>query len=183
MFYHSGLLLLLLDTSMIGGQTTQDNRKASEDESIRVKNESAQQELDKTFITEGPNTTYEDSAHYAHCHEETLKQYGRLCWEAFNDSMSKLGKEDWCNMEMVIRNYHKLDECMEYICSMLGCFYPNRVMEQLFVDIHQQFFTHCNNEEDLPDAPAGVVLVSTLLPILLIPFIVYIVVWKSSLRD
>ncbi|XP_016092560.1 receptor activity-modifying protein 1 isoform X1 [Sinocyclocheilus grahami] len=193
MLYLSGLLLLLLDLSMICGQMTQDNRTAFEDERIRVKNESVQQELDKSFSTERPNVTYEDKENfqtsqdfqisYSHCHEEMLKNYGGQCWEIFNDSMSELGKENWCNMEMVIRNYHKLTECIEFICSALGCFYPNRVVEQLFVRIHQQYFSSCNNEEDLPDAPAGVVLVSTLLPILLIPFIVFIVVWKSSLRD
>lgn len=87
------------------------------------------------------------------------------------------------SLSSMSRNYLKLTDCMEYICSLLGCFFPNRVVEQLFVRIHQQYFSLCNNEEDLSDAPAGVVLVSTLLPILLIPFIVYIVVWKSSLRD
>ncbi len=87
------------------------------------------------------------------------------------------------SLSSMSRNYLKLTDCMENICSLLGCFFPNRVVEQLFVRIHQQYFSLCNNEEDLSDAPAGVVLVSTLLPILLIPFIVYIVVWKSSLRD
>lgn len=171
---------------MICGQTTQDNRTAFEDESIRVKNESVQQDLDKSFSTERPNVTHEDSdfqIRYGHCHEEALKHFVGECLEIFNHNMSELGKENWCNMEMVIRNYHKLSECVEFVCSVLGCFYPNRVVEQLFVRIHQQYFSPCNNEEDLPDAPAGVVLVSTLLPILLIPFIVYIVVWKSSLRD
>ncbi|KAF4095614.1 hypothetical protein G5714_023217 [Onychostoma macrolepis] len=176
---------------MICGQTTQDNRTAFEDESIRVKNESVQQELDKLFSTERPNVTQDDEnfqtqdfqIRYGHCQEELLKHYGGQCWEIFNDSMSELGKENWCNMEKVIRNYHRLTVCVEYVCSLYGCFYPNRVVEQLFVRIHQQYFSPCNNEEDLPDAPAGVVLVSTLLPILLIPFIVYIVVWKSSLRD
>lgn len=65
---------------------------------------------------------------------------------------------------------------------LAGCFYPNRVVEHLFMKIHQQYFSSCNNEEDLSDAPPGVVLVATLLPIALIPFIVYIVVWKSSLK-
>uniref|UniRef100_A0A8C1QG46 Si:ch73-334d15.2 n=1 Tax=Cyprinus carpio TaxID=7962 RepID=A0A8C1QG46_CYPCA len=170
MLYLSGLLLLLLDSSMICGQTTQDNRTAFE---------------------ERPNVTYEDNEnfqtqgfqHYSHCHEDMLMPFSGQCWESFHDSMSELGKENWCNMEMVIRNYNKLTECIEYVCSLATCFYPNPVVEQLFVRIHRQYFSSCNNEEDLTDAPAGVVLISTLLPILLIPFIVYIVVWKSSLRD
>ncbi|XP_059381096.1 receptor activity-modifying protein 2-like [Carassius carassius] len=171
MLHLSGLLLLLLDPSMICGQTTQDNRIVFE---------------------ERPNVTYEDNENfqtqdsqisYSHCHEEDLKYNVGWCWESFNESMSELSKDNWCNMEIVIRNYNKLTECIEYECNLLECFYPNHVVEELFVRIHQQYFSSCNNEEDLPDAPAGVVLISTLLPILLIPFIVYIVVWKSSLRD
>ncbi|XP_073687225.1 receptor activity-modifying protein 1 [Garra rufa] len=192
MFFLSGLLLLLLDLSVIGGQTKQDNKTAIEDESIRVKNESVQQELNKLLSTERPGVVYESDENfqtqgfqvrYSHCYEELLNQYGEACWYLFNDSMSELGEENWCNMDMVIRNYNKLTECMELVSSSLRCFYPNRVVEQLFVRIHQQYFILCRNEEDLSDAPAGVVLVSTLLPIILLSFIVYIVVWKSSLRD
>ncbi|XP_052452219.1 receptor activity-modifying protein 1 isoform X1 [Carassius gibelio] len=171
MLHLSGLLLLLLDPSMICGQTMQDYR---------------------IVLEERHNVTYEDNEnfqnqdspiHYSYCHEEVLNYYGGLCWEIFNVNMSELGKDNWCNMEMVIRNYNMLTECVENVCYALKCFYPNHVMEELFVRIHQQYFSSCNNEEDLPDAPAGVVLISTLLPILLIPFIVYIVIWKSSLRD
>ncbi|XP_016146871.1 uncharacterized protein [Sinocyclocheilus grahami] len=174
------------------GQMTQDNRTAFEDESIRVKNESVQQELNTFFNKERPNVTYEDNEdfqtqdvqiRFGHCHEEMLKDYGRNCSQIFSEIMSELGEENWCNREMVIRYYSSLTMCMEVISHMSGCFYPNRVVEQLFVRIHQQYFSLCSNEEDLLDAPAGVVLVATLLPILLIPFIVYTVVWKSSLRD
>ncbi|KAI2648799.1 Receptor activity-modifying protein 1 [Labeo rohita] len=176
MFYLPGLLLLLLDPSVFGGQTRQDNITAIEDESIRVKNESVQQELNKSL-----NADFQ--TRYHHCHEDVLKVLGEYCRQIFSSNMSELGEENWCNMEMVIRHYNKLDQCMDFVSTELDCFYPNRVTEQLFVRIHQQYFSHCSNEEDLSDAPAGVVLVSTLLPILLLPFIVYIVVWKSSLRD
>ncbi|KAK2870368.1 hypothetical protein QQF64_021666 [Cirrhinus molitorella] len=204
MFHLSGLLLLLLDPSVIGGQMTQDNKTAFEgqmtqdnktafeDETITVKNESVQQKPDTFLNTERPDVMYESNENfqtqeyqkpYFPCNEEDLEDYGGKCRINFNESMSELGKENWCNMEMVIRNYNKLTECMETESFLSGCFYPNRVVEQLFVKIHQQYFSLCSNEEDLSDAPAGVVLVSTLLPILLLPFIVYIVVWKSSLRD
>lgn len=111
-----------------------------------------------------------------------MKDYCRNCSEIFSEVMSELGEENWCIMEIVIRYYNQLTVCMDIVSSLSDCFYPNRVVEQEFVKIHQQYFSLCSNEQDLLDAPAGVVLVSTLLPILLIPFIVYIVVWKSSLR-
>ncbi|XDV47886.1 hypothetical protein PO909_017429 [Leuciscus waleckii] len=191
MFYLSGLLLLLLDSSLTCGQMTQDNRTASGDKSLRVQTENTQKELNVSLSKETYNVTYEDNEGfqnqdflYSHCYEELLKNYTEdLCCVTFNYNMSALGKENWCNMDMVIRSYNKLTECMELVSSVLRCYYPNRVVEQLFVRIHQQYFSLCSDEEDLSDAPAGVVLVATLLPILLIPFIVYVVVWKSSLRD
>ncbi|XP_052398129.1 receptor activity-modifying protein 3 isoform X2 [Carassius gibelio] len=182
MFYLFGLLLLLLDPSMICGQTTQDNRTEFEDESIRVKNESVQQELNNYLNTENfQNQSFQKR--FSHCREEKLKDYCRNCSEIFSEVMSEIGGENWCIMEIVIRYYNQLTVCMDIVSSLSDCFYPNHVVEQEFVKIHQQYFSLCRNEEDLLDAPAGVVLVSTLLPILLIPFIVYIVVWKSSLRD
>ncbi|XP_051538029.1 receptor activity-modifying protein 2-like isoform X2 [Myxocyprinus asiaticus] len=175
------------------GQTTQDNRTAFEDESLRVKIENAKHALNKSFDTEKSNGTYEDQEDfqnqesfykYSHCDEESLKIYGEiLCWANFNTSMSIVGEENWCNMEMVVRSYNMLTECLELTSKSFMCYYPNVVVEQLFVRIHQHYFRFCSDEEDLPDAPAEVVLAATLLPILLIPFIVYIVVWKSSLRD
>ncbi|KAK9953034.1 hypothetical protein ABG768_017060 [Culter alburnus] len=197
MLYLSGLLLLLLDPSLICGQMTQDNRTAVEDESLRVKTENAQKELNESLNEDTNNSTYKNNVtesneilqqqdfhhSYNHCYEEDLMYYGQLCCEFFNINMSALGKENWCNMEMVIRSYNQLTACLEQLSTLLGCFYPNHVVEQIFITIHQQYFSSCSSEEDLADAPAGFVLVATLLPILLIPFIVYIVVWKSSLRD
>nr|XP_055038638.1 receptor activity-modifying protein 2-like [Misgurnus anguillicaudatus] len=167
----SGVFLLLLDASLICGQnTTHENKTAFED----------------------GNSTYEDQENFQnqeryhvfnYCFEEALRQYGQFyCWAKFNESMILLGEENWCNVKMIVRSYHELTDCLETSSSMCSCYYPNHVVEQLFVMIHKQYFHSCSDEE-LPDAPAGVVLTATLLPIVLIPFMVYIVVLKSSLRD
>ncbi|XP_056594675.1 receptor activity-modifying protein 1-like [Triplophysa dalaica] len=110
-------------------------------------------------------------------------EYGGYCRVNFNANMTELGVDNWCNVEMIVRSYHELTKCLETMSMFAECFYPNRVVEGLFVAIHQQYFHSCNDEDELPDAPAEVVLAATLLPIIIIPFIVYIVVWKSSLRD
>ncbi|XP_056307217.1 receptor activity-modifying protein 2-like [Danio aesculapii] len=139
-------------------------------------------------ITQDNNTVFEESfqdqytQYHYHCYEQELEELGEFCWEVFDESMNIINKENWCNMEMVLRSYSHLTECMDNSSMLAGCFYPNHVVEHLFMKIHQQYFSSCNNEEDLSDAPPGVVLVATLLPIALIPFIVYIVVWKSSLK-
>ncbi|XP_051969941.1 receptor activity-modifying protein 1-like isoform X2 [Xyrauchen texanus] len=175
------------------GQRTQDNRTAFEDESQRVKIKDAKQALNESIDTEGHDGIFEEQEDFqdqdsifkfSHCDEGNLKMFGEeYCLDSFHKNMSIYGEENWCNMEMVVRSYHKLTECLEIVSKFVSCYYPNVVVEQLFVRIHQHYFHLCSDEEDLPDAPAEVVLAATLLPILLIPFIVYIVVWKSSLRD
>lgn len=170
MFYLSGLLVFLLDLSVSCGQTTRENITAFEGQ-----------------ITQDNNTVFEETfqdqnLQYRRCDEQLLMNYGDYCWAVFSDNMSTIDEQNWCVMEVVLRSYSDLTECMDAASGIAGCFYPNHVVEHLFMGIHQQYFSSCNNEEDLSDAPPGVVLVATLLPIALIPFIVYIVVWKSSLK-
>lgn len=171
LFGLSGVFLLLLDASLICGQnTTHENKTAFEDD----------------------NSTYEDQENFQnqelyhrfiHCSEEDLRYYGQFaCLANFSKSMILLGEENWCNVKMIVRSYHELTDCLETLSRVCSCYYPNHVVEELFVMIHKQYFHSCSDEE-LHDAPAGVVLTATLLPIVLIPFMVYIVVLKSSLRD
>lgn len=81
-------------------------------------------------------------------------------------------------------HYNQLSLCSEKCAAMIHCYYPNVVVQELFVDIHKQYFNLCDTKEDaLPDAPARVVLVLTLLPVSVIPILVYMVIWKSSVID
>lgn len=73
---------------------------------------------------------------------------------------------------------------MENSAKLAECYYPNAVVQEIFVKVHQQYFTECpTREEILPDAPASVVLMLTLLPVSVIPALVYIVIRKSSVID
>ncbi|MCI4374273.1 hypothetical protein PGIGA_G00004390 [Pangasianodon gigas] len=159
----SGLLLLLLDLALISGQLAEDT-------------------LDTGDVND---TDQEDLHHYAKCNE-TLFMYSlqTFCMETFDEQMSNLGQENWCDWEMVLSNYNDLTHCMEICALHLHCYYPNTVVQKLFVEVHKQYFSLCGTKEDtLPDAPARVVLVLTLLPVSVIPILVYMVIWKSSVID
>ncbi|XP_057178151.1 receptor activity-modifying protein 3-like isoform X2 [Triplophysa rosa] len=178
----SGLILLLLDSSLICGQTTQKNSVAFEGQTTQ-KNSVAFEDSNGTYEDQEDFQDQELYHHYVHCDDAVMMEIGeKNCCVNFNASMTELGVENWCNVEKIV-SYHELTECLERTSRVARCYYPNRVVEQLFVAIHQRHFHSCSDEEELPDAPAGVVLAATLLPIILIPFIVYVVVWKSSLRD
>ncbi|GAA6076916.1 uncharacterized protein LOC113652095 [Tachysurus ichikawai] len=124
--------------------------------------------------------------HYGQCNEKLLRLYGKeFCSDHFDSVMSDLGKDNWCDWEMVLSDYHQLTQCLEQVCALLAhCYYPNAVVQEMFVEVHKQYFNVCKlNEEVLPDAPAKVVLVLTLLPVSVIPILVYMVIWKSSVID
>lgn len=80
--------------------------------------------------------------------------------------------------------YNNLTMCLEISAGACKCYYPNAVVQDLFVKVHKDYFSSCGIKEDaLPDAPSGVVLILTLLPVSIIPILVYMVIWKSSVSD
>ncbi|TSL82542.1 Receptor activity-modifying protein 1 [Bagarius yarrelli] len=140
------------------------------------------------------NATFEDQEsfqdqekihHYRHCNETLLRLIGEdYCLDEFYVYMLELGKENWCDWEMVLSRYNFLTHCLETFAGEVRCYYPNAVVQEMFVDVHREYFSSCGTKEEvLQDAPAGVVLVLTLLPVSVIPVLVYMVIWKSSVID
>lgn len=83
-----------------------------------------------------------------------------------------------------LRPYNQLSECMEEVAGLLKCYYPNQQSQALFVEMHETYFHTCQKEEDVPwDAPPSLVLALTLLPVSLIPVLVYMVVWKNNVHE
>ncbi|XP_062848765.1 receptor activity-modifying protein 1-like isoform X2 [Trichomycterus rosablanca] len=179
----SGLLLpLLLDPSFISGQTTDGNVNRSQGAvNFTLKDDGAVNvilEDDESFQNQ------EQMHHYHRCDENLLKTFGEeFCWyDIFDVHMMEIDKGDWCNWEMVLSAYNNLTVCLEQLAGYAKCYYPNAVVQDLFVKVHKQYFSSCGTREDaLPDAPPGVVLILTLLPVSIIPILVYMVIWKSSM--
>ncbi|KAK3551502.1 hypothetical protein QTP70_017367 [Hemibagrus guttatus] len=141
------------------------------------------------------NATFEDQEgfqnqenihHFGKCNETLLRILGEdYCLKYFDSLMSELREEEWCDWEMVLSNYNELTHCLEDLCAtFVHCYYPNPVVQDMFVKVHKKYFSLCGTKEEvLPDAPARVVLVLTLLPVSVIPILVYMVIWKSSVID
>ncbi|XP_076827147.1 uncharacterized protein LOC143473857 [Brachyhypopomus gauderio] len=137
------------------------------------------------------NVTYEDEEtfqdeelhlHYRSCDGVTLVKFLKVCWSVFNMSMVKLGEDEWCNWKEVLSHYNILTMCMEYCSELARCFYPNHMVEEMFVNVHEQYFSSCvpTEEELLREAPPSVLLTLTLLPMSIIPVLVYLVIWRSN---
>ncbi|KAL0984435.1 hypothetical protein UPYG_G00141450 [Umbra pygmaea] len=107
-----------------------------------------------------------------------------MCWKSFHIKMENISKDHWCNWGKVIRIYNDVSSCMEELTMYFSCYYPNQVAHDFFNTIHSQYFQGCLSEEDMfPDAPSDVVLTLTLIPVSLIPIMVFLVVWKNKALD
>lgn len=74
--------------------------------------------------------------------------------------------------------------CLERLSHFVDCYYPNPDIEDFFLHVHSLYFHNCSKEELLlVDAPDGLVIALTLIPVSLIPVLVYLVVWKSKVQE
>ncbi|XP_070708425.1 receptor activity-modifying protein 3 [Pempheris klunzingeri] len=119
------------------------------------------------------------------CHRDLLVQYSYgLCAANFHKEMFSVGPEKWCVLEHIIRPYNIMTMCLEMLSNSVGCYYPNPDIQDFFIQIHSDYFQNCSMDELLPvDAPQGLVIALTLIPVSLIPALVYLVVWKSNVQE
>lgn len=80
------------------------------------------------------------------------------------------------------RKYNTFTMCTEAIAECLLIPWPNRMVENEFVNIHSRFFRDCPNEA-LSDPPPSIVFALVMTPICLIPIMVVLVVLKTKNGD
>ncbi|XP_075937733.1 receptor activity-modifying protein 1 [Anarhichas minor] len=152
----------------------------------RLIQEELQNNQTSSVITEDDESFQDQENKFqgGHCQEEALEEYGHiLCDAKFHTQMMSISAEDWCVMENIIRPYNDMALCLEIVSNFTGCYYPNPITQDIFRSVHSYYFHDCSKEE-LPfeDAPHGLVVALTLVPVSLIPVLVYLVVWKSSVQ-
>ncbi|XP_028286994.1 receptor activity-modifying protein 1 [Parambassis ranga] len=118
------------------------------------------------------------------CQRDLLVEFSHYyCGEDFHKEMQTINKDTWCVLENIIRPYNNLTVCLERLSHLTGCFFPNPQIQDFFLYIHSIYFKDCTEEElVLEDAPHGLVITLTLIPVSLIPILVYMVVWKSKVQ-
>ncbi|KAI3365718.1 hypothetical protein L3Q82_010159 [Scortum barcoo] len=115
------------------------------------------------------------------CHRDVLVKYSdAFCGEKFHLEMTLISRDKWCVLENIIRPYNDMTLCLEKLSNMVGCYYPNRDVQDVFLHVHSFYFQNCSQEAKLvDDAPQGLVIALTLIPVSIIPILVYLVVWKN----
>lgn len=75
--------------------------------------------------------------------------------------------------------------CLEEVSKILGCFYPNPQIQDVFISMHEEYFHNCTKEEvqDIVDPPEEVMVTLILVPVSLIPILVYMVVRNSKVQE
>ncbi|XP_029312264.1 receptor activity-modifying protein 3 [Cottoperca gobio] len=156
----------------------------SKDEKTLIEDELENNQT-SAFITEDDENFQDQENEFPgrHCFEDLLEGYIHMCGAVFHKEMMSLNTEDWCVLENIIRPYNNMIVCLEHISPLVGCYYPNSNIQEFFHHIHSYYFHNCSMEElSLVDAPHGLVITLTLIPVSLIPVLVYLVVWKSKVR-
>ncbi|XP_026885816.2 LOW QUALITY PROTEIN: receptor activity-modifying protein 2 [Electrophorus electricus] len=110
------------------------------------------------------------------------KTFIKWCDSSFSDDMKALNSSDWCMWDKVKSTYNTYTECTEKYAECLLLPWPNRVVEEKFVEIHSKYFQECPTET-LRDPPPNVVLALVMTPICLIPAMVVFVVMKTKNGD
>ncbi|XP_033963573.1 receptor activity-modifying protein 2 isoform X1 [Pseudochaenichthys georgianus] len=119
---------------------------------------------------------------HRHCNVSELEKLIHLCEDDFHMKMS-ISTEDRCVLDNIFRPYDDLTTCLENMVKFMNCYYPNPTVQELFLTIHTMYFNNCSMEIPLEDAPQGVVITLTLIPVSLIPVLVYLVVFKSKVQE
>lgn len=82
------------------------------------------------------------------------------------------------------RPYTFMTLCLEELSNMVSCYYPNPDIQDFFLEMHALYFHNCSQGELLlQEAPDGLAIGLTLIPVSLIPALVYLVVRKSKVQD
>ncbi|XP_072536777.1 receptor activity-modifying protein 2 [Salminus brasiliensis] len=138
-------------------------------------------QLTPTVISESFQDQEKIHLHWT-CDEMLMMKYGEICWNTtFHTDMVELGEKNWCDWDMVIGHYNLLTLCLEVSAEYSRCYFPGPIIQKLFMDIHQQYFSSCSSEEE--EAPESVVLILTLLPVSIIPIAVYMVICRSNVKE
>lgn len=113
------------------------------------------------------------------CYEILVNHW---CNYHFVLAMDSMNSTDWCSLEKVKSAYNNFTMCTETVADCLLVPWPNRFVEQKFVDIHATYFHDCPTEA-LRDPPPSIILALVMTPICLIPVMVVLVVFKTKNGD
>ncbi|MFT7797605.1 receptor activity-modifying protein 1-like isoform X1 [Arapaima gigas] len=104
------------------------------------------------------------------------------CYKTFQKDLPVGNHTRWCMWNNLKSHYNNFTMCTEMIADCLRIPWPNKYVEDVFVQIHAKYFKDCPVTE-LSDPPPSIVFALVMTPICLIPIMVVLVVLKTKNGD
>lgn len=104
-----------------------------------------------------------------------------FCLTKFTLEMEGLDPGLWCSWPQTLQTYGELTNCTYMVAWKMDCFWPNQLIDQLFVRIHQQYFHDCAlTGRLLHDPPLHILGPFIAVPVLITLLMTALVVWRSK---
>ncbi|XP_029703557.1 receptor activity-modifying protein 1 isoform X1 [Takifugu rubripes] len=105
-----------------------------------------------------------------------------FCLAKFRLDMQELDQGHWCSWEDTVdRIYGELTNCTFLVALKVGCFWPNRLVDDFFIRVHRHYFHDCSlSGRLLRDPPNGILGPFIAVPILVTLLMTALVVWRSK---
>ncbi|XP_071756984.1 receptor activity-modifying protein 1 [Centroberyx gerrardi] len=98
-----------------------------------------------------------------------------LCLPDFNSSMETSGYQVRCPWPVTKRVYNTLKFCVDHWANQSWCKGRGFLVDEIFLDIHQSYFSHCNGRLQDPPLTSLIMLIAPgiiatlFLPLLCVP--------------
>ncbi|XP_034037966.1 receptor activity-modifying protein 1-like [Thalassophryne amazonica] len=104
-----------------------------------------------------------------------------LCLVKFKLDMGGLERGLWCSWPDTMEIYEGVTNCTFQVALRLDCFWPNHIVDRVFMQIHQMYFHDCAlTGRLLHDPPVSILAPFIAVPVLVTLLMTVIVVWRSK---
>ncbi|XP_047211570.1 receptor activity-modifying protein 1-like [Girardinichthys multiradiatus] len=104
-----------------------------------------------------------------------------FCLEQFQLDMGRLNSGLWCTWPETMEIYEGLTNCTYQLALRMDCFWPNRVVDGFFMQIHHRYFHHCPSTGRLLREPPISILAPFIgVSVLITLLMTAVVVWRSK---
>ncbi|KAF3688438.1 Receptor activity-modifying protein 1 Precursor [Channa argus] len=103
------------------------------------------------------------------------------CLAKFRLDLGRLGRGLWCSWPDTVEMYGGLTNCTFQEAVRMDCFWPNKIVDRFFMQIHRTYFHDCaRNGRLIHDPPVSILAPFIAVPVLITLLMTALVVWRSK---
>ncbi|XP_054479533.1 receptor activity-modifying protein 1-like [Anoplopoma fimbria] len=104
-----------------------------------------------------------------------------FCSAKFKHDMVGLDRGLWCSWPDTTEIYEGLTNCTYQVALRMDCFWPNQIVDRLFMQVHRTYFHDCALTGRLLHDPSTSILAPFIVvPVLVTLLMTALVVWRSK---